>query len=107
MNRVQVEIGANVTGFKQGMQDATQSAQQYETETRRIADAQVNLMKEYKAAKREVYNLAAGYAKLDDEAKKQRVGTFVSTITFSQQASQNYEQISSQQQSQEQQLQRK
>ena len=74
MNRVQVEIGANVTGFKQGMQDATQSAQQYETETRRIADAQVNLMKEYKAAKREVYNLAAGYAKLDDEAKKSAFG---------------------------------
>lgn len=74
MNRVQVEIGANVTGFKQGMQDATQSAQQYETETRRIADAQVNLMKEYKAAKREVYNLAAGYAKLDAEAKKSAFG---------------------------------
>ena len=47
------------------------------------------------------------HSNLDDEAKKQRVGTFVSTITFSQQASQNYEQISSQQQSQEQQLQRK
>ena len=47
------------------------------------------------------------HSNLDDEAKKQRVGTFVSTITFSQQASQNYEQISTQQQSQEQQLQRK
>lgn len=73
-NRVQVEVSANVQGFQQGMQDATQSAQQYETETRKVADAQVNLMKELKAAKREVQNLAAGYAKLDDEAKKSAFG---------------------------------
>jgi len=44
---------------------------------------------------------------MDDEAKKQRIGTFVSSISFTQQASQNYEQISAQQQSQEQHLQRK
>lgn len=73
-NRVQVEVSANVQGFQQGMQDATQSAQQYETETRKVADAQVNLMKELKAAKKEVQNLAAGYAKLDDEAKKSAFG---------------------------------
>lgn len=74
MNRVQVELSANVTGFQQGMNQATDSAKQYETETRKVADAQVNLMKELKAAKREVQNLAAGYAKLDDEAKKSAFG---------------------------------
>ena len=47
------------------------------------------------------------HSDMDDEAKKQRIGTFVSSISFTQQASQNYEQISAQQQSQEQQLQRK
>lgn len=47
------------------------------------------------------------HSNLDDGTKKQRIGTFVSTITYSQQASMNYEQITSQQQSQEQQIQRK
>jgi hypothetical protein len=73
-NRVQVEVGANVKGFQEGMNEATKSAEQYETETRKVADAQVNLMKELKAAKKEVQNLAAGYAKLDDEAKKSAFG---------------------------------
>lgn len=43
----------------------------------------------------------------DDATKKQKVGNMVSAITFSQQASQNYEQIESQQQSQQQTMQRK
>lgn len=44
----------------------------------------------------------------DDATKQQRMGTFISSFTFSQQASLNYEQISAQQQqSQEQQIQRK
>ena len=73
-NRVSVEIDAKVQGFQEGMNAATDSAKKYETETRKVADAQVNLMKELKAAKREVQNLAAGYAKLDDEAKKSAFG---------------------------------
>lgn len=73
-NKVSVEISANVKGFQQGMNEATESAQAYETETRKVADAQVNLMKELKAAKREVQNLAAGYAKLDAEAKQSAFG---------------------------------
>lgn len=73
-NRVSVEIDAQVQGFQEGMNTATDSAKKYETETRKVADAQVNLMKELKAAKREVQNLAAGYAKLDDEAKKSAFG---------------------------------
>ena len=43
----------------------------------------------------------------DDATKRQRIGTMVYTITFSQQASANYEQIATQQQSQEQIIQRK
>jgi len=43
----------------------------------------------------------------DNATKQQRIGTLVNAITFSQQASQNYEQIASEKQSQEQTLQRK
>lgn len=43
----------------------------------------------------------------DNATKQQRIGTIVYTITFAQQASQNYEQIATQQQSQEQTIQRK
>lgn len=43
----------------------------------------------------------------DNAMKQQRIGTMVYTITFAQQASQNYEQIATQQQSQEQTIQRK
>lgn len=74
MNRVNVDISANVEGYVKGIDQATQSTEKYETETRKVADAQVNLMKELKAAKREVQNLAAGYAKLDEEAKKSAFG---------------------------------
>ena len=43
----------------------------------------------------------------DNATKQQRIGTMVYTITFAQQASQNYEQIATQQQSQEHTIQRK
>ena len=43
----------------------------------------------------------------DNATKQQRIGTMVYTIAFAQQASQNYEQIATQQQSQEQTIQRK
>ena len=43
----------------------------------------------------------------DNATKQQRISSMIYTITISQQASQNYEQIASQQQSQEQNLQRK
>lgn len=43
----------------------------------------------------------------DNATKQRRIGTMVYTITFAQQASQNYEQIATQQQSQEQTIQRK
>ena len=43
----------------------------------------------------------------DDATKQQRIGGMVTAITYSQQASQNYDQIESQQQSQQQAIQRK
>ena len=73
-NRVSVEIGANVTGFQQGMQAASQSAQQYETDMRKVSDSTVNFNQELRKAKREAQNLAAGYAKLDAAAKQSAFG---------------------------------
>lgn len=73
-NKVNVDLDMNVKGYVQGIDQATQSTENYETETRKVADAQVNLMKELKAAKKEVQNLALGYAKLDAEAKKSAFG---------------------------------
>lgn len=43
----------------------------------------------------------------DDASRRQKIGSFVNAVTFSQQASENYEQIASERQSQEQSLQRK
>ena len=44
---------------------------------------------------------------VDDATKRQKIGSLVNAVTFSQQASENYEQIASEHQSQEQHLQRK
>lgn len=74
MNKVSVELSANVQGFQKGMQDATNSAKQYETETRKISDSLGNFKKEFGAARREVMNLAQAYSKLDAEAKKSQFG---------------------------------
>lgn len=73
-NKVSVELSANVQGFQKGMQDATNSAKQYETEQRKIADSLGNFKKEFGAAKREVMNLAQAYSKLDAEAKNSQFG---------------------------------
>lgn len=73
-NRVSVEIGANVTGFQQGMEAASQSAQQYETDMRKVSDSTVNFNQEFRKAKREALNLAAGYAKLDAATKQSAFG---------------------------------
>ena len=73
-NRVQVEIGANVTGFQQGMEQASQSAQKYETDKLKVSESTVSFNKELRNAKREAQNLAAGYAKLDAAAKNSAFG---------------------------------
>lgn len=73
-NRVSVEVSANVQGFQQGMEAASQSAQQYETDMRRVSDSTENFNQEFRKAKREALNLAAGYAKLDAAAKQSAFG---------------------------------
>ena len=73
-NRVSVEIDANVQGFVQGMDQATDSVKAYETETRKVSDYTENFRKELSAAKREVQNLELGYRKLTDAEKKSPFG---------------------------------
>ena len=73
-NRVNVDISANVAGFVDGMNKASEAAQQYETETRKISDSSIKLNKELRKAKFEVYDLAAQYYLLDDASKKSQFG---------------------------------
>ena len=73
-NKVNVELSANVQGFVDGMNQASSSAQRYESDTRKISESTINFRKEFVKAKREVQNLAAGYAQLDKEAKKSAFG---------------------------------
>lgn len=73
-NRVNVELSMNTTAYQKGIQQAIDSTEKYTSETRKVADAQVNLRKELAAAKKEVQNLAAGYARLDAAAKQSAFG---------------------------------
>lgn len=73
-NNVNVTIDANVQGYVDGINQAKDAAAEYTTETRKVADAQVNLIKELRAAKKEAQNLAAGYVQLDKEAKNSAFG---------------------------------
>ena len=73
-NRVNVDISANVAGFVDGMNKASEAAQQYETETRKISDSSIKLNKELRKAKNEVYDLAAKYYLLDDASKNSQYG---------------------------------
>jgi hypothetical protein len=73
-NRVQVELGAKVQGFVDGMNQASESAKQYETDTRKVKDSLGNFRKEMAQAKRDVQNLAAAYAKLDATARASQFG---------------------------------
>lgn len=73
-NKVSVELEAKVSGFQKGMKDASDSMKQYETDTRKISESTVNLKKELGQARREAMNLAAGYAKLSQEAKNSDFG---------------------------------
>ena len=73
-NRVNVDISANVAGFVDGMNKASEAALQYETETRKISDSSIKLNKELRKAKFEVYDLAAQYYLLDDASKKSQFG---------------------------------
>ena len=73
-NKVSVELSMNTTGYQEGINSAIDSTKKYETETRKVADAQVNLMKEFKASRRAAQNLAAGFVQLDDSVKNSAFG---------------------------------
>lgn len=73
-NKVSVELSMNTTGYQEGINNAIDSTKKYETETRKVADAQVNLMKEFKASRRAAQNLAAGFVQLDDAVKNSAFG---------------------------------
>lgn len=73
-NKVSVELNANVKGFVDGMNQASESAKKYETDQRKVADSAVNFRKELGQTRKEVMNLAAGYARLDQEAKNSDFG---------------------------------
>lgn len=73
-NKVNVTISANVQGFVDGINQASSSAQKYETEVRKVSESTINFRKEFIKAKKEAQNLAAGFAQLDKEAKKSAFG---------------------------------
>ena len=73
-NKVSVELSMNTTGYKEGINGAIDSTKKYETEVRKISESTINFRKEFVKAKKEVQNLAAGYAQLDKEAKKSAFG---------------------------------
>ena len=73
-SKVQVELNAQVQGFVDGMNQASESAKQYETDTRRVKDSLGNFRKEFSQAKKDVMNLAAAYSKLYATAKASQFG---------------------------------
>ena len=73
-NKVNVELGMNVKGFVDGMNQATESTKVYETENKKVRDSLGNFKKEFGAARREVMNLASAYSKLDATAKQSQFG---------------------------------
>ena len=73
-NRVNVDISANVAGFVDGMNKASEAAQQYETETRKISASSVNFRKELREAKKQAQDLQASYLALSNEAKNSNFG---------------------------------
>ena len=73
-NRVNVDISANVAGFVGGMNKASEAAQQYETETRKISASSVNFRKELREAKKQAQDLQASYLALSNEAKNSNFG---------------------------------
>jgi DNA repair exonuclease SbcCD ATPase subunit len=78
-NRVSVELGLNVSGYKKGMQDAKDSTQQYNTETKKISENLGNFRQEIGRAKKEVQNLALAYSRLSAEEKKSQFGREMKT----------------------------
>lgn len=74
MNNVNVELGINVTGYQQGLNDAIDSTQKYESELRKIKESTINANKEFRTAQKQAKDLATTFALLDDEAKQSSFG---------------------------------
>ena len=96
----------DLSGFTPNMQSSALTIKQDGTAVLTTDDGKQQYSHELTTAEQtrlsQILNSDADYA-----TKQQRIGTMVYTITFAQQASQNYEQIATQQQSQEQTIQRK
>lgn len=73
-NRVNVDLGLNVQGYQQGLNQAIESTEKYETEVRKVKDSTVNFNKEFAKAKKEAKNLAVSFAMLSKEEKKSQFG---------------------------------
>lgn len=73
-NKVNVDLDMNVQGYVQGIDKATKSTADYETEVRKVKDSTTNFRKEIAAAKKDALNLAGAYSKLSTEVKNSQFG---------------------------------
>ena len=96
----------DISGFTPNLKSAMLTIKDSGTAVLTTDDGQKQYVHELTSAEQSRLSQVLG-SDVDDATKRQRIGAMVSAITFSQQASQNYEQIVTQQQSQEQNLQRK
>ena len=96
----------DISGFTPNLKSAMLTIKDSGTAVLTTDDGKKQYVHELTSAEQSRLSQVLG-SDVDDATKRQRIGAMVSAITFSQQASQNYEQIVTQQQSQEQNLQRK
>ncbi|MBR1464361.1 MAG: glucosaminidase, partial [Prevotella sp.] len=96
----------DISGFTPNLKSAMLTIKDSGTAALTTDDGKQQYVHELTSAEQSRLSQVLG-SDVDDATKRQRIGAMVSAITFSQQASQNYEQIVTQQQSQEQNLQRK
>ena len=96
----------DISSFTPNLKSAVMTVKENGTAVLTTDDGKQQYSHELTAAEQSRLSQVLG-SDADDATKRQRIGAMVNAITFSQQASQNYEQIASQQQSQEQNLQRK
>ncbi len=96
----------NISGFVPNLKSATLSVNDKGNAVLVINDGKKEYAHELtEAEKNNIANVL--HSDSDDATKRQRIGCIVNAITFSYQASNNYEQIEAQQQSQQQTIQRK
>ena len=101
-----VNRNIDISSFTPNLKSATLTVKDSGTAVLTTDDGKQQYSHELTAAEQSRLSQVLG-SDADDATKRQRIGAMVNAITFSQQASQNYEQLTTQQQSQEQSLQRK